>query len=279
MQSINHAGFKAICTGRLVPSQYSYEYKYIAVADKTTAARAVAAAMLDGANRKSNSDIKMGKDSIHLIRHDKYRVFVVQSKKRAGHGVTMETFLVHTDFTTQGTGEDELLFLVDPESDKEMPPPGFYQRFKLAVRVPTQPEWETWLWQEGREKIQSGHTYDGWAYGRNSSINVTSGKMLPIREWKAENAVVWACSTNQAVWLDVIRNHFNAGIPIKKVASDLYEGDGWSLELDGRIWHAAKDGIQIVDDEGKAHYASELYDMLTIINIAEGERLMITEGE
>lgn len=285
MQTIKYGGFKAILVGQLLPSSYSSEYKFIAFADNTTSARAVGAAMLDGANRKKASEIKLGRDAIHLIKHEKYRLFTVQSKKRVGHGVTMAVYLVHTDFTTQGGESDELLFLVDPESDENDPPPGFYQRFKQAVRLPMLPEWEQWLWDEGREKINSGYISTGYRYGRSASMSISTGQVTPIREWTAEGARIWAVTTKQKVWLDVIRHHHNAGVRIKKIASDLYEGGGWQVEQDGRHWRAKKNGELLLDDQSgdiktppQAHYSNDLNDMLAIISIAAGERLVIAEG-
>jgi hypothetical protein len=166
------------------------------ITDMLTTARAVATALLNNNNRKSESGIFYNNTQIHLNLATHYTL-EVQRNSVPGIGIATRCRII----LNQATGKanpNEPLYIVTPESvrNTEHAPPTFYGRLFGATKMPIKSEWADWLWTRGFEVPQTHKGRDLWSNAL-------------IEEIEGDDLFAYRITANVDKWLSIIRRHLD----------------------------------------------------------------------
>jgi len=221
MKTIQYAGFEALVTG-LVHGRDGL--LYISFAGPTTSTRAIAAALVSRDTRKQASGITLsGTQSVYLERFAHYRVLAQQAEAKRGSIRTMQVGIFHSDLTVVGSNGNVLYLLTEEDADPDVPPPGFFRRLRMAVKLPLLPGWEQWLWDEGKKEVKFPAETEYGHYNSKATMNVLLQTAHPVSSYAADGLCCWRVLASQRAWVEVIRQHFDLGVRLRHGANDAQE--------------------------------------------------------
>jgi hypothetical protein len=281
MKTIRYEGFEALCTRYVEGSD---GLLYLEFAGPLTSARAIAAAATLQETRKHDSGLTIDGRSVHLERFITYRIRSLKAPERKAHGITTQAALVHDALTYLDTNADYIRFLTKSEYPEDRPPKKFFERLTIAMHIPLKPEWESWLWNEGKKEVK---------FWDEDSFNWRSPRALtPVKKVAGYNVNCWAVSTNKMAWVQVVRNHFDLNVQLrygkrKDNTEAFYDPDnpvdGWKLnKLNGQweLWRFNQP-ITTHNKDGKVIPLVAHSDVATAIRAAYvkyGIQLMVKEA-
>lgn len=205
---------------------------YISLAGSAEAStRAVAAAFL------GRKEVEVRDRHLKLAQHQQYKLVKDNPIDPETEKRVYRRTIFHPAFTTLSIEDHVYLF----DDRPGQPPSQFWPRMMEYCRVPKLPEWESWMWEKGKDKTLAPDVPTFNAYSKSYSWYNTA----PIKRLEGYECDIWKVSLSRRVWHAVMAKHFGWEIPLQyNRDNNRYEGGDWSLgtERDSGLFAAVHAG-------------------------------------
>ena len=240
---------------------------YLSLAGTETATRAIWAALSE------RDDVQLDGNHFTLERGQKYKT--IKSRIQGPSGPVFTRTLVHPHATIL-SHDTPLYFIANEDHPDDVPPPAFFERLNMAVRVPKLQEWH-WLWTDGKNEITIPDPRHYASEHYSNTVSVT-----PITPVDAFGVKVWKVYTNAHAWHAIIRRHLDWRVELRQSSRDYVSDQGWGVKFEGGMYIVTKDGEPqkfMEDDKEKVCQHKQLNTALTIALVKFGIELHIPGKE